>query len=183
VLFPLIAAANDTQSANTTQCGLARAGPVTYAIDMPYRCRWRSRQVTFGVDGVADSLRSGQDLRPRSQLLTVIGYRASFSRQPLIVRLRAICGTGDPTPNFGRFVNGSDRPYNRPDLVGERVGELGREECIYRCPVSSRGQGADLTGQAGDVGDADRPVVDVMTSRLAGEANLDGTMAERLEQR
>ena len=36
--------------------------PVTYAIDMPYRCRWRSRQVPFGVAGVADSLRSGHDL-------------------------------------------------------------------------------------------------------------------------
>jgi hypothetical protein len=44
--------------------------PVTYAIDMPYRCRWRSRQVPFGVDGVADSLRSGQGLRPRSQAST-----------------------------------------------------------------------------------------------------------------
>jgi hypothetical protein len=29
---------------------------------MPYRCRWRSRQVPFGVAGVADSLRSGHDL-------------------------------------------------------------------------------------------------------------------------
>jgi hypothetical protein len=44
--------------------------PVTYAIDMPYRCRWRSRQVPFRVDGVADSLRSAQHLRPRRQTST-----------------------------------------------------------------------------------------------------------------
>ena len=32
----------------------------TYARDMPYQCRWRSRQDAFRVDGVADSSTPGQ---------------------------------------------------------------------------------------------------------------------------
>ena len=34
--------------------------PVGYAIDIAYQCRWRRRQVAFGVGGVADRLAAGR---------------------------------------------------------------------------------------------------------------------------
>ena len=52
-----IASLSPTPPTESRSCRLRHrqdSGPVAYAIDRLYWCRWRSRQVAFEVDGVAD---------------------------------------------------------------------------------------------------------------------------------
>jgi hypothetical protein len=95
------------------------------------------------------------------------------------------CVAADPPariPNEERGRAGLARPDDRLEAARERVGALSGEPfpCLDEATVGD--EAVNLTCEPGDVGDAGRPVLHVVTGSITGKTNLNGPVAERLKR-